>query len=1456
MKKSASVFFLLLSLLLTQSYAQSYNMSNSNITVNCGSTVHYYDPGGSSHDYSSNQNFTQTIRTSQQGQCLMVSFSSFTLESNGNCSFDYLSIYDGTSASGPLIGTYCGSNSPGMIFSTSGALTFSFHSDGSMNYPGWAAEITCIDCGTAPSVINMTNTPITLECGSTLTFYDPGGPGADYASGVDIIQTITPSDPTQCLQVQFNSFYTEEGFDKLVIYNGNSTSSPVIGTYSGWKSPFSVASTHGPLTFKFHSDYSSTYDGWSATISCAECGEEPDVPQSTAAGSPCAPDGIHPFCTDENPYGITYPSGTGNVNASAFLGSDGISCLTSTPRPAWYYMQVSSPGDLLIYIEQWDLSGIHNSFHDLDVDFVCWGPFAAADQTDFVHNLCNGHYTLGNKNNGNHRPTNGNHTHDTGGYPDEGVVDCSYSSYASEWCFIPNAQAGQWYLLMITNYNGGAGTITFSPVGETSSATTNCNLLAPLSANTPLCEGDTLILNCESPVSEAEYHWSGPNGYTATTQVPFVEIPNVTTALSGEYSLYLTIGSENSEVSTIDVEVNATPTVSLSADRDSICRGEYVTLTASGATSYVWASSTSIASQRTLTPANTTTYIVTGTRNGCSATDTLTVVVNPKPTVTITANPTNATVCKGDTAVLYAVGDYAFEWRQGNTILSNVDSLCVAPSTNTSYRVIATTDFGCTATASKTVTVRPLPTATISGASELCVGDSALLTSASATSYLWSTGATTRTIWVSPTESSDYELVVKNSYGCSDTAIKHVEVYVVSGTVTYDTACNFYQWHDSTYHESGTFLYFHSNDFGCENADTLYLIINNSIETTDTVVACNSYTWQDGNTYTQSTNEPVVIYTATNGCDSIVHLHLTVNHSILTIESIDTCDSYTWIDGNTYTQSTIDPIAVLTTSEGCDSIVHLHLTIHQSVEIIDIVEACDSYTWIDGQTYTANTTEPRIVLTTTDGCDSVVHLDLTIHHSVETTDTIVACNSYTWQDGNTYTQSTTTPTIALTTTAGCDSIVRLNLTVNQSVEIVDNIVACDSCRWRDGNIYTQSTNEPVVTYITDTGCDSVVHLHLTVNHPVNEAEHVVVCEPYTWHGTTYQESGDYLYNHTDENGCTQVDTLYLRVTSQPELVLSMILNATCNQNNGQVKVHASGGVQPYTYMYVPSGETAHFENLSPGHYDLQLIDSIGCSANTQFDIENIVHQVNLIAVSDAHCGQADGTVEIAVTGGYGQFVYHWPDPIVGNGNFAERVPAGTYSVTVSDSDGCNVAIQFLVHDIPGPNACFYFPLTNEYSMRVVNCTSSDVINWHWTFGDGMESEEWQPDHAYAAPGNYNVVLTVENVFGCEDSLSLIYVINEVPTMYLPSAFVPESDIEENKVFKPIGNSISEENYEMTIYDRYGMIVFVSTNPNYGWDGTLSGGKPAPQGVYNYVLRYVTLDGGSSVYRGNVMLIKK
>jgi subtilisin-like proprotein convertase family protein/putative hemolysin len=245
-----------------QACAGNISMPASGNCTTC--SANFFDSGGSGGSYANNENRTYTICSSTAGQMARVIFSAFDLESN----WDYLYIYDGNSTAAPLIGTYTGTTSPGTITATNagGCLTFRFTSDGSGVRAGWAAAVSCV--APPPCASNMPTSGSCSTCSGN--FFDSGGSGGNYGNSENRTYTICSSTAGQMAQVIFSAFSTEASFDRLEIFDGNSTLAPLIGTYSGTTSPGTVTATNsgGCLTFRFTSDGSVTGTGWAAAVSC------------------------------------------------------------------------------------------------------------------------------------------------------------------------------------------------------------------------------------------------------------------------------------------------------------------------------------------------------------------------------------------------------------------------------------------------------------------------------------------------------------------------------------------------------------------------------------------------------------------------------------------------------------------------------------------------------------------------------------------------------------------------------------------------------------------------------------------------------------------------------------------------------------------------------------------------------------------------------------------------------------------------------------------------------------------------------------------------------------------------------------------------------------------------------------------------------------------------------------
>ncbi|MDX2360165.1 MAG: T9SS type A sorting domain-containing protein [Crocinitomicaceae bacterium] len=419
--------------------------------------------------------------------------------------------------------------------------------------------------------------------------------------------------------------------------------------------------------------------------------------------------------------------------------------------------------------------------------------------------------------------------------------------------------------------------------------------------------------------------------------------------------------------------------------------------------------------------------------------------------------------------------------------------------------------------------------------------------------YTWLANSTTYTSSITDV------VVLTNVDGCDSTVTLNLTINDSNTSTETVNACDTYTWaaNSTTYTSSTTDVAVLTNVGGCDSTVTLNLTINNSNTSTETVNACDTYTWAaNSTTYTSSTTD-VAVLTNVDGCDSTVTLNLTVNNSNTSTETITACDTYTWsANGTTYTSSITD-VAVLTNVDGCDSTVTLNLTVNNSNTSTETIIACDSYTWIDGNTYTANNNSATWVLTNAGGCDSTVTLDLSMSFSNTGTDVQTACDSYAWIDGNTYTASNSIATHTLTNVAGCDSVVTLNLSMSFSNTGTDVQTACESYTWIDGNTYIASNSIAIHTLTNVAGCDSVVTLNLSMSFSNTGTDVQTACDSYTWiDGNTYTaNNSSATHTLTNVAGCDSIVTLNLTINT---------VNSSVTQVDALLTADESGA----TYMWL------------------------------------------------------------------------------------------------------------------------------------------------------------------------------------------------------------------------------------------------------------------------------------------------
>ena len=285
----------------------------------------------------------------------------------------------------------------------------------------------------------------------------------------------------------------------------------------------------------------------------------------------------------------------------------------------------------------------------------------------------------------------------------------------------------------------------------------------------------------------------------------------------------------------------------------------------------------------------------------------------------------------------------------------------------------------------------------------------------------------------------------------------------------------------------------------------------------------------------------------------------------------------------------------LTNAVGCDSIITLNLVINQPTSSSISATSCVSYTWTqNGMTYTTSGAYTDTIPNAA-GCDSIITLNLVINQPSSSSVSETACTSFTWtQNGMTYTTSGAY-TDTIPNAAGCDSIITLNLVINQPTTSSVTEVACETFTWtQNGMTYTVS-GAYTDTIPNAAGCDSIITLNLTINNGGNSTETASACGTYTWaqDGQTYTASGayDHIIVGGSANGCDSTITLNLTINAFP--------TATATYSGDSI-LTASAGT---SYQWIDcvtntaiAGETSQtFQATANGSYAVVVTNASGCS---------------------------------------------------------------------------------------------------------------------------------------------------------------------------------------------------------------------------------------------------------------------
>ena len=252
---------------------------------------------------------------------------------------------------------------------------------------------------------------------------------------------------------------------------------------------------------------------------------------------------------------------------------------------------------------------------------------------------------------------------------------------------------------------------------------------------------------------------------------------------------------------------------------------------------------------------------------------------------------------------------------------------------------------------------------------------------------------------------------------------------------------------------------------------------------------------------------------------------------------------------------------------------------------------------------------------TTTGCNRSESVYIAVHETTYGIDEVTACDSYTWIDGITYTESTDTPTFTHTNANGCDSIVTLHLTMSHSVSSTDQATICPSELPYEyhGNIFNEADTYNV-SLMAANGCDSIVTFTLNVYEGYSETINLEICEydmPYTYEGDILAEAGTYTYT-TPGSPCDNIVIVNLTVHEQPEITVSQ------STNGNEISLSATGASSyEWENGETTSSITVPITNdtiMLVGYSEYQCADTIFVAINDLSQIDDVQANISVYPV--------------------------------------------------------------------------------------------------------------------------------------------------------------------------------------------------------------------------------------------------
>jgi gliding motility-associated-like protein len=335
-----------------------------------------------------------------------------------------------------------------------------------------------------------------------------------------------------------------------------------------------------------------------------------------------------------------------------------------------------------------------------------------------------------------------------------------------------------------------------------------------------------------------------------------------------------------------------------------------------------------------------------------------------------------------------------------------------------------------------------------------------------------------------------------------------------------------------------------------------------------------------------------------------------------------------------------------------------------------------------------------------------------------------------------------------------------------------------------------------------------------------------------------------------------IDNLSASFNEVPQIQI-MASNSCKGNNNGVARAIVNGGEAPYKYLWSPGGYTTPaIENLPTGKYEVTVTSTNGTTTTASVQINESTIKATA-DISNATCyNLANGVITLNASGGQGGYAYS-----MDNGRTFQSSPiftalrASTYSLLVKDSIGCSVQISNVGIHQPAP-----LELESMVN-RPISCSETTDGTLIFTADGGtrpytykLAGKDWQNDSAFTHLEEGVYTYSIQDNFGCivDGSAEIVREMRGC-AVYVPTAFSPNGD-GVNDVFRAkVFDDVTD--FRLAVYNRWGQVIFSTTDPYKGWDGTFKG-LLQPTDTYMWTLTYTDHLNQGRKQTGTLSMIKQ